>query len=116
MPFLSIKIPIKKAASIKEIEPHNRVFPQSNLYFFIAVVVKLSVNGINGANIAQLVIAIKDMKNREFMKFKEKSNNMTVIGRKNIVSLLSPYLSPISAKKGLEKSFIKTEQDRIIAI
>jgi len=62
------------------------------------------------------MIATKDIKKREFMKLREKSKNMVIIERKNIGSLLSPYLSPIPAKKGFEKSFIKTEHDRIIAI
>ena len=36
--------------------------------------------------------------------------------RKNIGSLLSPYLSPIPAKKGFEKSLTNTDKDKIIAM
>ena len=59
---------------------------------------------------------IKDIKKREFIKFKVKSKHMDIIERKYIGSFLFPYLSPIPAKNGFEKSLINTEHDKIMAI
>ena len=57
-----------------------------------------------------------DKINREFMKFKENNKNIAAIDKKNIGSFLLPYLSPIPAKKGFEKSLTNTDNAKIIAI